>query len=211
MSPATREWLAGLRGFAAEQRRQPHRPASEPDGDELAAEAAIIGTHLTTCLGGLDELLEARSDHDRTRGSAMRDAADPALVLTTSPAGLVSAGRILEHGGDLARLVGERLAVVTEPEYRLWCIRSPDEAHRHHVNLWSWVKTAVPPQRWPEFAAHPLASGEHYWLHRTGISGAGTADRRDCHLWKWNGRHAALLQPFVRETVASRPDGSPRL
>lgn len=210
MSPATREWLAGLRGFCAE-RRQSQRPASAHDDAELAAEAAIIGTHLTTCLGSLEALLESRSDHDRTRGAAAKNAADPALVLTTSRAGLVSAARILEPGGDLARLVGERLAVVTEPEYRLWCIRCPDEAHRHHINLWSWVKTAVPPQRWPEFAAHPLAPDECYWLHRTGIAGAGTADRRDCHLWKWNGRHAALLQPFVREAVASRPDGSRRL
>jgi hypothetical protein len=98
------------------------------------------------------------------------------------------------------------VAAVTELEYRLWCIRHPDDAYRLHVNLWSWVKTRVPQQRWHEFATYPLRSGDVYWLHRTGVSGAGAADARHCHLWKWNGRHAALLQPHIREQTVSHLD-----
>jgi hypothetical protein len=62
------------------------------------------------------------------------------------------------------------------------------------------VKTSVPAARHDEFAAHPLAAGESFWLHRTGTTGCG-AERRFCHLWKWNGTVAALVRPFVSERV----------
>ena len=55
------------------------------------------------------------------------------------------------------------------------------------------------PVRQAEFAGYPLGPGEAYWLHRTGTAGTGAADRRDCHLWRWTGRQAALLQAFIRE------------
>jgi hypothetical protein len=36
------------------------------------------------------------------------------------------------------------------------------------------------------------------------VTGAGDADRRESHLWKWNGRHASLLEPFVTEVITGR-------
>jgi hypothetical protein len=72
------------------------------------------------------------------------------------------------------------------------------------VNAWSWVKTSVPRQRWPEFAAFPLPDGDAYWIHREGLAGAAGLDRRASHLWRWNGRQAALLKAFITETAAPR-------
>ncbi|MFN9367532.1 MAG: hypothetical protein ACK6CT_02015, partial [Planctomycetia bacterium] len=71
------------------------------------------------------------------------------------------------------------------------------------VNHWSWLKTNVPSRREAEFARHPRAAAEAYWLHRAGTAGAGVADGRDCHLWKWTGRQAVLLEAFVREGQAA--------
>jgi len=81
---------------------------------------------------------------------------------------------------------------------RDWTKANPDPNHLLHLNHWSWVKTSVPAARHGEFTAHPLAAGEAFWLHRTGTTGCG-AERRFCHLWKWNGTAATLLQPFVAE------------
>lgn len=125
--------------------------------------------------------------------------ASPAIVITTSAAGVAAVEEMLGSVPDLAALAGDRVEAVTELEYRLWCIRSPDEGFIHHVNVWSWIKTEVPEQRWAEFSNYPLSAGEAYWLHREGCSGAAALDRRGCHLWKWNGRHAALLRAFVTE------------
>ena len=205
----TRAWLTGLQDFASERRRDVPLPDLGQPSAEQVAERSILATHLVTLLSDLDALQAARSAWIQMIGSAAPVETDPAIVLTTSPVGIVAADEILGPNAPLTALAGPRLAVVSEPEYRLWCIRNPDDAYRLHINLWNWIKTAVPAQRWPEFAAHPLADGERYWLHRAGVAGTGSADRRDCHLWKWNGRHAALLQPFIREAVASRP-GAPR-
>jgi hypothetical protein len=129
-------------------------------------------------------------------------------VLTTSPAGILVAEALLRRPDLPAAGIAAGVACVTEREYRRHCIRRPDEHHRLHVNVWSWIKTRVPRRREAEFARHPLAAGECYWLHRTGIAGAGTADCRDCHLWKWNGRHPALLEAFVRESGVRGAGGS---
>lgn len=206
----TRAWLVGLQDFVSDRRRDTPPPEPARPIAEQAAERSIVAAHLVTTLADLDALMASRVAWARTVASAPSCDADPAVVITTSPNGVAAATGILEPGGHLTALAGARLTVVTEPEYRLWCIRSPDEAYRLHVNIWNWVKTAVPSQRWPEFTDHPLTEGECYWLHRTGLAGAGTADRRHCHLWKWNGRHASLLQPFVRESVASRTGASRR-
>ena len=125
---------------------------------------------------------------------------DPALVLTTTVAGLAAAADVLERDDPLVRQWRQRFACVTEREYRLWCIRHPDPENRMHMNHWSWIKTRVPPQRWPAFSRFPLREGESYWLHRTGTAG-GAMERRFCHLWKWNGSTASILQPFVEESV----------
>ncbi|MCE9629506.1 MAG: hypothetical protein K8S94_02135 [Planctomycetia bacterium] len=192
--PTTRDWLDGLRAFAIEHRVAKPLPEPPANGAQWAAERSILGVALATRLAEVEAIRQAR----RARGAD----ADPAIVLTTSGPGMAAAEAVLGSAGDLAALLGDRLVAVTELEYRLWCIRCPDETFRFHVNLWNWIKTRLPPQRLPEFARYPLGPAESYWLHRTGIAGAGSLDRRDCHLWKWNGRHATLLEAFVTERAA---------
>jgi hypothetical protein len=198
MHPATRDWLDGLGAFAAARRgEKPLGVGGSPA--EQAAERMILAAQLATWLAGSESLLAARQQA-MTSGQLPPEAdVDPAIVITTSPEGIAVAETQLATGSLPARAVAGRTVAVTELEYRLWCIREPDEGHRRHINIWNWIKTNVPRQRHAEFARHPLAAGEAYWLHRAGIAAAGPADRRDCHLWKWNGRQATLLEAFVRE------------
>ena len=208
MRADSRDWCDGLRAFVDEFRRE--RPPAVSEGPEAAAERGILAAHLVSWCDGLADVLEARRRWAAAEGRAEADPAPP-LVLTTSPTGLVVAADLMAGGHPLAAAEAGRLVPVTELEYRLWCLRHPDEGHRLHVNHWNWIKTRVPRQREAEFARHPLAAGEAYWLHRAGTAGAGAADRRDCHLWKWTGRQAALLEPFVREARVAhfaRPDGA---
>ena len=202
MYDGTRDWLNGLREFAAHRAARPS-PADVPDDDATAAERMIIGADLATRLPEIDRLLDARRTWIDSTGRADADP-DPALVVTTSVAGQAALAKWLDAGNPwppdrLTPVLAARLAVVSELEYRLWCIRHPDEESSQHVNLWSWVKTSVPRQRWPEFARHPLGPGEVYWLHRTGIRGCGASDGRQASLWKFTGHHAALLESRVAE------------
>jgi hypothetical protein len=206
MNTATREWCGGLAAFAAERRSaQPSRPPDPPS--VAAAERAILAAHLVAWLEDWTAVMSGRAAWARGSPGANPDAG---VVLTTSPVGIAAAEELLAGGHPVAAAEVRRIVPVTELEYRLWCIRHPDDDHRHHINHWSWIKTRVPPQRHGEFTRHPLGPGEAYWLHRAGTAGAGAADRRDCHLWRWNGRHAALLEAFVREGGVShlgRPTG----
>ena len=196
MLPTTRTWLEGLRDFAAEHRVR--KPLAEPEHPAArAAERMILASHLATVLAGWEQVLAAR------RAGTPEGDPYPSLVITTSPVGVAVAREQLANGSLPARGLTDRAVAVTELEYRLWCIRHPDDGHQWHVNLWSWVKTSVPRERHAEFAGHPLGPDEAYWLHRAGLAGSGTADRRDCHLWKWNGRHASLLEAFVAERGVS--------
>lgn len=199
MRPATRDWLDGLRAFAAAHRVDNPLAVAGLSAQQ-AAERMILAAQLATWLDGSDAILQARS-----AGLPRSDDADsdPALVITTSPVGIAVAEEHLARGSLPARALAGRAAAVTEVEYRLWCIRHPEDGHARHINIWNWIKTNVPRQRDAEFARHPLAEGEAYWLHRAGIAGAATADRRDCHLWKWNGRQASLLEAFVAERGVS--------
>ncbi len=199
MNPVTRTWLDGLRERAAE-----HRPATgeEVSAHEIAAERMILAAQLSSWLTGFDDCLasrrawlaEASPEGDR----------DPAIVVTTSPVGMTVADELTATGSLPARSLARELVAVTERTYRLWCIAHPDPKHLQHVNVWNWIKKKVPEQRHLEFARHPLQPGEAYWLHRAGIAGAGSADRRDCHLWKWTGRHAVLLEAFITERNVGR-------
>jgi hypothetical protein len=199
MLAATRTWLDGLRDFAVEHRRR--KPLSAPDAEgERNAERMILAAHLATVLAGWEQILAARRE---AGGGVAESDADPAVVITTSPVGIAVAADQFDSGSLPARALVGRAVAVTELEYRLWCIRQSDDGYRRHVNVWNWIKTSVPLQRHAEFARNPLQEGEAYWLHRAGIAGAGGADRRDCHLWKWNGRHASLLQAFVAERGVS--------
>jgi hypothetical protein len=198
MTPATRDWLEGLREFAAAHRLE--KPLVVPESPaERAAERMILAAQFADWLTGSEAILADRRAWLAERDDAAKADPDPAIVITTSPIGIAAVEEQLAGGSLPARAVSERTAAVTELEYRLWCIRHPDDARDRHINIWNWIKTSVPRQRHAEFARNPLAAGEAYWLHRAGITGAGTADRRDCHLWKFNGHHASLLEAFVAE------------
>jgi len=192
MEPLSRAWIDGLRGFVAEHRATRRPPAWSADETAAVAERTILGTAIAARLPELDRLRESR------RGIPGADP-DAVVVLTTSAAGMLAIDRMVEQGGDTAMMLESRVIPVSELEYRLWCIRQPDEMHRHHVNLWSWVKTRVPTQRWAEFAAFPIRQGEAYWLHREGLAGGGDLNRRASHLWRWDGHHASLLKAFIEE------------
>jgi hypothetical protein len=202
MVPDTHDWLDGLRQFAADHRQR--KPLADPTRPtpELAAERAILTTHLVSWLDDFEAMLAARRAACRATSPSPAADPDPAIVLTTS------ADELFGPGHPLGAAMRPRMAFVTELEYRLWCIRHPDDAHLRHVNHWNWIKSRVPERRSGEFARHPLGADERYWLHRTGTAGAGAANRRDCHLWKWNGRAAALLQAFIREGSVSHFDPS---
>lgn len=193
MLPATHAWLDGLRDALVATRRDPG-PAADPAA--AAAERMILGAHFTTWLDGVPAVDEARRDLAATEPDADPH---PAVVVTTSPVGIAALEEILDAATPIAREVRPRIVAVTEKEYRSWCMRHPDNRHLLHVNHWSWVKTRVPARRDAEFAAHPRRDGEAYWLHRVGTAGAGRLDGRVSHLWKFTGRQAVLLAPFVVE------------
>jgi len=188
MIERSREWLAGLRQSVDDDRRRPG--LAGPTGIDAipaaqrAAERAILAAHLTLWI---DSELPPEGD--------VR-----AIVVTTSPVGIDVASAVVGRDDPLMSRLRARLIALTEAEYRSWTKRHPDPDHQLHVNHWNWIKTRVPPARWPEFAAFPLGPGEHYWLHRTGTVGAGP-EQRHCHLWKWNGATASLLKPFIAESV----------
>lgn len=209
MTPETRHWLDGLRDFAAAHRSSKPQPAPMRTTAEEAAERSILAAHLVSWLNDVEGVAAARRAFVRAPGGPVAAADDPAVVLTTSAQGIAAAEDVCGPGNVLGAALRPRLACVTELEYRLWCMRQPDDQHRLHVNHWNWIKTRVPESRWGEFARHPLAAGERYWLHRTGTSGTGPGDRRDCHLWKWNGHHAFLVEAFIREGLVSHFDRTP--
>jgi hypothetical protein len=202
MTFQTIQWLTGLRDFASASRLAKPLGDGDSPAAETAAEHMILATHLSVWLTGFHDVLASRRAWlDDVLPAGDRD---PAIVVTTSAVGIVVADDLIEAGSLPARTLARELVAVTEREYRLWGIANPDEKHRHHVNVWNWIKTKVPEQRHAEFARHPLRPGETYWLHRAGIAGAGLADRRDCHLWKWTGQQAVLLEAFVTERSVGR-------
>lgn len=190
MTPATRAWLDGLHASIADRRVRPPADAAH------AAERAILAAHFAAWLDASPGLDDSRADWARATSGADPD---PAIVITTSPAGITVVEQILARDEPLAARVRPRAAVATEKEYRAWCMRHPDDAHLLHVNHWSWIKTQVPQQRHAEFAPHRLGAGEAFWIHRTGTAGAGVADGRTASLWRFTGSHAALLEPRLKE------------
>jgi hypothetical protein len=199
MQHVTKEWLDGLRERATVE---PPSMSEHVSAHEASAERMILAAQLSLWLTGFDDCLASRRawlDEALPEGDR-----DPAIVVTTSPVGIAVADELTATGSLPARSLVRELVAVTERTYRLWCIAHPDPRHRHHVNVWNWIKKKVPEQRHAEFARHPLRPGEAYWLHRAGIAGAGSADRRDCHLWKWTGQQAVLLEAFITERNVGR-------
>lgn len=229
MTPETRAWVEGLRAYAIAARlsgaRNGARVASlsEPLSDQIsdqisdqvggqiggrpaaanAAERALLAASLVAWFDTtLPDLLAERAAEATAGGDGAGSGldAEPAIVITTTPAGCRAATDLLDRDDPLMRQVRGRCACVTELEYRRYCMRHPDQDYRLHIAHWSWIKSRVPAPWWPRFERWPLHAGECYWLHRTGTAGAGR-ERRSSHLWKWNGTTASLLQPFVDERI----------
>ncbi|MFM8379489.1 MAG: hypothetical protein ACKOB1_09225 [Planctomycetia bacterium] len=200
MIQRSREWLAGLRDHVEHARRAagPAGPAgrSAPSPAEGAAERMILASSLVVWLENEWPTLLA----ERRASLPPTADPDPAIVVTTSSVGISMVDDTLGRPEPLMASLRGQVVAVTEREYRDWTKAHPDPDHLLHVNHWSWVKTTVPEARRQEFARHPLAAGEAFWLHRTGTTGCGT-ERRFCHLWKWNGQAASLIQPFIEESV----------
>jgi len=204
MHRETRDWLDGLVASTASAGRESPAVAGESAGD--AAERAIHAGHLAAWLDRIDGLLA-----DRRRFAAADSSRDPepAIVLTTTAIGMRVVADLFGRPDPAIEPLARRIACVTEAEYRRHAMRRPDRGFRHHLNHWTWVKTRVPPQRWPEFARHPLGEGEAYWLHRTGTAGAGAADARGCDLWRFDGRVATLLEAGIAERGVGRDGETP--
>lgn len=202
MRPDTLDWLASLRDFATAQRvNHPLDPEERPAG-ERAAERMILAAQLSTWLVAIDEVFASRQA--RLHEGCPAGDPFPAIVITTSGVGIAVAEELTATGSLPARSIAHEMVAVTERDYRLWCIAHPDDDYGRHITIWNWIKTTVPRQRHAEFARHRLRDGECYWLHRAGIAGAGSVDRRDSHLWKWTGHQAVLLEAFVTERNVGR-------
>jgi len=202
MTPDTRAWLEGLRAFAGDATPPPGDPARQAaERANQSAELAILAAERAIVAAALVSWIDTALAGLLAERAATGGSPEPAIILTTTPAGFAAAADVLGRDDPLMEQWRERFACVSEKHYRLWCIKHPDPDYRLHMNHWSWIKTQVPPQRQAAFARFPLAPGDDSWLHRTGTVGAGR-ERRFCHLWKWNGRTAALVKPFIDETVA---------
>ena len=201
MRPAARDWLDGLRRFSAEHRlSRPQRP--EPVPVETGARHLPRITNSSPVLAAQTEILAA---HAAAWGlSTLNKLAatfpDGAIVVTTSPPGLSAWDHLI---ASLPAPLAERVATATEIVYRGWCMRSPDEAHRLHAVVWSWIKAPLPPQRRADFAPFPIAESADYWVLRYGYSGGGEGEP-SADLFAWDGTAARLLATGINERFRSR-------
>ena len=196
MTPSTRAWRDGLIAFLAEDRRRPrHRSTADPERAVLEEVQRVVHQSVSQWL---TETLPNQLQRRRGRVSVLPGEAsgfdpDPAVLLTTTPIGLPIAEQLAAddpHG----------VVCLLEVEYRRWCRRQPDEAMQHHVTAWNWVKTNLPRVRQDDFPQHPLAPGESYWLHRTGIAGVTTDELRNTALLAFDGTRTRLLAASTVET-----------
>lgn len=125
---------------------------------------------------------------------------DGAIVVTTSPPGLAAWSDLIS---GLPAPIAERVATATEIEYRGWCMRSPDESHRLHSVVWSWIKAPLPPQRRPDFASFPIAESADYWVLRYGHTSASEGGH-SADLYSWDGAVATHLATGITERIRSR-------
>ncbi|MFM8284685.1 MAG: hypothetical protein ACKOCW_14145 [Planctomycetaceae bacterium] len=169
----------------------------------VAAEAlthdAILADHLTRWFADTWPLIRAERRVLAVGGSLDPD---PVAVVMTNPWGLGATRAIVE-----ARPARDAVAV-TELEFRYWSRQHPDEAHRHHVNHWSWVKRGLPPQRQAEFAWLGAANDAVLWLHRSGTAGAGRCDGLRCAVYSWDGHVGHLLCADARRDASGAGDGA---
>ena len=121
-------------------------------------------------------------------------------MATVSAPGLDAVGALIAR---LPESMRERVAIATELEYRFWCMRSPDQSHRLHVTLWTWLKAPLPRQRRSEYARHPIPATASYWLLRYGFAEHGD-EWRSADLYAWDDCVATLLERGVSERFHSR-------
>lgn len=196
LTPAAAVWLDGLRSYVREERtrRTPEarlaRLRPPVTTTELELEQELIYQYFKNRLGGVPRLVA---------GSNRFGSGFPAIVITTSPAGLLAEQRLYAEPA----LAGLRQIScwVTEVEYRFWCHQQPDPDCSRHVNHWAWVKTRVPVERAAEFVAYPIEKHERYWLFRNGVAGCGPADHYSCQLFRSDGQAVVLLEQDFREGV----------
>lgn len=200
MRPAARDWLESLRRFSAEHRlSRPQRPEPVPaetgsgpsPGARISpafdAQAAILAAHAEAW--GLPTL---------TRLAATFSGG--AIVVTTSPPGLAAWRELIAR---FPASLAERMTAATEIEYRGWCMRSPDEAHRLHAVVWSWIKAPLPPQRRADFPSFPIPDSADYWVLRYGHSGGGDGEH-GADLYTWDGAQATCLATGITERFHAR-------
>ena len=164
-----------------------HRTGITNSAPALATQAAILAAHAADW--GLPTLTKLAATFP-----------DGAIVVTTSPPGLAAWNDLISR---LPTPLAQRVATATEIEYRGWCMRSPDESHRLHAVVWSWIKAPLPPQRRPDFAAFPIAESADYWVLRYGHSGGGEGEQSG-DLFAWDGAVARLLATGITERFRSR-------
>ena len=200
MRPAARDWLDSLRRFSTEHRlSRPKRPEPVPvetgtglspgalPSRDSAAQTEILAAH-------------AKSWGIPTLSRLAAALPEGAIVVTTSAPGLAAWSDLIS---GLPAPIAERVATATEIEYRGWCMRSPDESHRLHAVVWSWIKAPLPPQRRPDFAPFPIADSADYWVLRYGHSGGGEGEQSG-DLFAWDGAVARLLATGITERFRSR-------
>ncbi len=192
MMPATVAWRDGLIAFLAEDRKRPrHRSAADPEAAVIAEAQRIVTESIREWI---EKTLARQLERRRQWAEAHPGVDDdPAILLTTTPLGLGIAEQLVTN---------DRLGIICllEVEYRRWCRIEPDDAMRHHVTAWSWVKTSLPKVRQGDFPAHPLGPGEQYWLHRTGIAGTTEEEVRNTALLAFDGTRSRLLTASTVET-----------
>ncbi|MCY3013867.1 MAG: hypothetical protein NT171_04070 [Planctomycetota bacterium] len=201
MRPAAGDWLDRLRRFSAEHRlSRPQR--SEPVPAETGARHRAGITSSAPAHAAQTEILaaHAKSWGLPTLTQIAATCPDGAIVVTTSPPGLAAWSDLI---ASLPTPLARRVATATEIEYRGWCMRSPDESHRLHAVVWSWIKAPLPPQRRPDFARFPIADSADYWVLRYGHSGGGEGEQSG-DLFAWDGAVARLLATGITERFRSR-------
>lgn len=178
-------WGDALRAYVIERR------AARPLPDRATLSAAdewrcrIVGGAFIAWLERHGpSFLREREVHRRVLGVDP----DPLIVFTSDVPGLVAAAEILGSGSD-------RIVCLTEPEFDAWVALRPDAGFRHHVHVWSYLRSVLEPDFEAKARAkHPLADGHAYWQHVEGTLWAPLAGRGVDHLWAWDGREPVLLE-----------------
>ena len=198
MQSLTRRWADDLARFVADHRAARPPRAVPMVAAEALAHDAILADHLTRWFADAWPLIRA-ARRALADGGGLDP--DPVAVVMTNPCGLRVTRAVVD-----ARTARDAVAV-TELEFRDWSRQRPDEAHRHHVNHWSWVKRGLPPLRQAEFAWLGAPPDAVLWLHRSGTSGAGRCDGLLCAVYRWDGRASHMLCADARRRASGAGDG----